>query len=288
MYTYNNSGGNTIGLHVLATNGCRDTTSRNINVLDKPTAIITASDTFVCVGNSVNFSALSSTTPTSGLTYAWDVDFNTGIDNTNNSFTILANDSRLIMLEVEDANGCIDIIEVVIDEVNDLAGTVTINQEPICGDSNGSVTISATGGTGNYTYRWTGNRTGATISNLGAGSYSATATDANGCEETVTITVNPLLCTGFSVAINTESLTSFDTNQDNTISILSDVDEWSMLNLQFYMQSAGNRFGVPKTNNSKVHNLQSSPTNIETLPSYIKEAQPSSAIIAELKAIKEQ
>tara|TARA_R100001244_G_scaffold4518_6_gene5598 strand:- start:12886 stop:16194 length:3309 start_codon:yes stop_codon:yes gene_type:complete len=89
-------------------------------------------------------------------------------------------------------------------------------------------------------------------------------------------------------AINTESLTSFDTNQDNTISILSDVDEWSMLNLQFYMQSAGNRFGVPNTNNSKVHNLQSSPANIETLPSYIKEAQPSSAIIAELKAIKEQ
>jgi len=61
-----------------------------------------------------------------------------------------------------------------------------------------------------------------------------------------------------------------------------------MLNLQFYMQSAGNRLGVPNTNNSKVHNLQSSPTNIETLPSYIKEAQPSSAIIAELKAIKEQ
>jgi hypothetical protein len=92
-------------------------------------------------------------------------------------------------------------------------------------------------------------------------------------------------------AISTESLTGFDTNQDNTISILSDVDEWSMLNLQFYMQSAGNRFGVPNTNNSKVYNLQSnlqsSPTYIETLPSYIKEAQPSSAIIAELKAIKE-
>ena len=64
-----------------------------------------------------------------------------------------------------------------------------------------------------------------------------------------------------------------------------------MLNLQFYMQSAGNRFGVPNTNNSKVYNLQSnlqsSPTYIETLPSYIKEAQPSNAIIAELKAIKE-
>ncbi|MEL0649369.1 hypothetical protein V6248_18230 [Pseudoalteromonas agarivorans] len=89
-------------------------------------------------------------------------------------------------------------------------------------------------------------------------------------------------------AINTESLTSFDTNQDNTISILSDVDEWSMINLQFYMQSAGNRFGVPNTNNSKVNNIQSSPANTETLPKYIKEAQPSSAIIAELKAIREQ
>ncbi|MBQ4798288.1 lamin tail domain-containing protein [Pseudoalteromonas sp. MMG006] len=88
--------------------------------------------------------------------------------------------------------------------------------------------------------------------------------------------------------INTESLNSFDTNQDNSISVLRDVDEWSMLNLQFYMQSAGNRFGVSNTDNTSIYKLQSTPNTAHVIPRYIKEAQPSSAIIDELKAIKEQ
>lgn len=107
-YTYNSVGANIVSLHILAANSCRDTATINVTVLDKPNAIITASDTFVCVGNSVNFSALNSTTTTAGLTYAWDTDYNTGIDNNNNSFTILANESKLIMLIVEDANTCVD------------------------------------------------------------------------------------------------------------------------------------------------------------------------------------
>lgn len=89
-------------------------------------------------------------------------------------------------------------------------------------------------------------------------------------------------------AINTESLTSFDTNQDNSISVLRDVDEWSMLNLRFYMQSAGNRFGVPNTDNTSTYKLQSTSNTAHVIPRYVKEAQPSKAIIDELKAIKEQ
>ncbi|HJW30410.1 MAG TPA: hypothetical protein VJ508_14360, partial [Saprospiraceae bacterium] len=49
------------------------------------------------------------------------------------------------------------------------------------GGSNGSITVLASGGTGPYTYAWSNGGNGATISNLTAGNYMVTATDAHGC-----------------------------------------------------------------------------------------------------------
>lgn len=49
------------------------------------------------------------------------------------------------------------------------------------GYSTGEITIEATGGAGPYTYNWNSIGTGATKTDLPAGTYSVTATDANGC-----------------------------------------------------------------------------------------------------------
>lgn len=108
IYSFNNTGNKTIELIVKAVNGCKDTTTRSIDVLELPKAIINASDTFVCVGNSVNVSGLNSTKSTASLTYGWDTDYNTGIDNNNASFTILANTNKTVMLVVQDENLCTD------------------------------------------------------------------------------------------------------------------------------------------------------------------------------------
>src|SRR5690606_15044327 len=59
--------------------------------------------------------------------------------------------------------------------------TGTTNHPSCNGSTNGSITVSATGGTGTKTFTWNTGATGATISNLGAGTYSVTASDANGC-----------------------------------------------------------------------------------------------------------
>lgn len=45
------------------------------------------------------------------------------------------------------------------------------------GNTNGSATASATGGTGNYSYTWSTGATGATVNNLPAGNYSVTIDD---------------------------------------------------------------------------------------------------------------
>lgn len=56
--------------------------------------------------------------------------------------------------------------------------------------NNGSATVSASGGTGAYTYTWSPNvSTGATANNLTAGTYSVTVRDANNCSGTVSFTI---------------------------------------------------------------------------------------------------
>jgi Secretion system C-terminal sorting domain/SprB repeat len=61
------------------------------------------------------------------------------------------------------------------------------------GSTNGTASISSTGGVGTLTYNWTpGNPTGdgtASVTNLSAGSYSCTVTDANGCTASQTVTI---------------------------------------------------------------------------------------------------
>jgi gliding motility-associated-like protein len=53
------------------------------------------------------------------------------------------------------------------------------------GETSGSIEVMASGGTSPYTYAWNTGQTGSTITDLGAGDYLVTATDANGCQDTL-------------------------------------------------------------------------------------------------------
>jgi len=57
------------------------------------------------------------------------------------------------------------------------------------GGNTGNATISTTGGTMPFVYLWSNGQTTPTASNLVAGIYSVTATDANGCQATANITI---------------------------------------------------------------------------------------------------
>jgi gliding motility-associated-like protein len=78
---------------------------------------------------------------------------------------------------------------------NEPCPTITVtssNQNNVTcfGGNNGTATVSASGGATPYTYSWTpGNLSGATQSQLTAGSYTVTATDGNGCTGQVVVTI---------------------------------------------------------------------------------------------------
>jgi len=83
------------------------------------------------------------------FTYDWGAVL--GVGNTQNN---LVGDTTYSVTVSESGNSCENIIEVTIGEQNDLTATYVINSQPTCGEFNGSVTINATGGSGNYDYSW--------------------------------------------------------------------------------------------------------------------------------------
>ncbi|MFH2096319.1 MAG: choice-of-anchor L domain-containing protein [Bacteroidota bacterium] len=59
-----------------------------------------------------------------------------------------------------------------------------------CGNGQGSVNITVTGGTTPYTYSWSNGSTSEDLLQVHAGTYSCTVTDANGCEITLNATLS--------------------------------------------------------------------------------------------------
>ncbi len=83
---------------------------------------------------------------------------------------------------VSDANACIATTSFVLENPEAITATIDNTTDPSCsGNSDGSATVSANGGTPPYTYSWTSGDNNATATGLPAGPYTVTVTDANNC-----------------------------------------------------------------------------------------------------------
>jgi uncharacterized repeat protein (TIGR01451 family) len=85
---------------------------------------------------------------------------------------------------ITDANGCIRTGTVHIDPTTIISVAAT-STDAMCTQSNGSISVLASGGTAPYTYLWSNNATTSSISSLAAGGYQVTVTDVNGCHTAV-------------------------------------------------------------------------------------------------------
>lgn len=114
-------------------------------------------------------------------------------------------------LTLTDANNCVLIATFEVAEPDELVLSL-VETQPSCGLDNGSIISTVSGGTTDYSYEWTDALnniigTDANISDLGAGTYTLTITDANGCaattsailiedELTVSANITPVSCAG--------------------------------------------------------------------------------------------
>ncbi len=119
-------------------------------------------------------------------------------------FTISNLSSGTHTVEVNDANGCGNLVTVIIEPPIGLTPAVTAL--PSCDDDDGEITVTANGGTGNYAYTISPNPTsivltGNVFSGVPSGTYTVTVTDTvTLCLENVSVTLD----SATPVTFNTE------------------------------------------------------------------------------------
>lgn len=103
---------------------------------------------------------------------------------------------------ITDALGCTRSLSWNITEPSALTVS-SASTDVLCnGAATGTATITVNGGTPAYTYLWSQSSTSASVTNLTAGTYSCTATDANGC----TISASTTVSEPTAIVINLDSV----------------------------------------------------------------------------------
>lgn len=164
--------------------GCTGTTSVTVNGPPVLTGTITALTDASCNGScdgSVTVTAAGGVAP-----YSYDIG---GGPQGSGTFSPLCAGTYTIL--ITDANGCTTTVPVTITEPTALSGTIASQTNVTCnGACDGTVDVTAAGGTAPYTYDIGGGPQGSgTFTGLCAGSYTVTITDANGCTTTVNVTI---------------------------------------------------------------------------------------------------
>ena len=170
----------TYTVNIKDANGCSGSTSV---IITQPTALVaTPSSTNVsCNSGSNGTASVSASGGTPGYTYLW----NNGA--TTASITGLTAGNYSVTLT--DAKGCNATQTFSITQPTALVATPSSTNVSCNSGSNGTASVSVSGGTPGYTYLWNNGATTASINGLTAGTYSVTITDNNGCTATQAFTI---------------------------------------------------------------------------------------------------
>ena len=179
--TVNNLGAGTYTVTASDSRGC--TATDNVVITDdggNPVNVsISSSSNASCNGGSDGSATAAGTGGVTTITYAWSNGASgaTASGLTAGTYTVTATDGTTSSTST-----------VTITEPTVLGGTIS-GTNPTAGNSDGSASVSITGGTPGYTYSWSNGGITATINNLGAGTYTANVTDANGCQASGEVTL---------------------------------------------------------------------------------------------------
>ncbi len=191
-------------------NSCANTDDVTITVNELPVITAINIDSLKCYGDS-NATIAVTISGQNDFVYTWTNNGNviktTGPTSLNTD--TLSGEPVAVgdyLFEVTDANNCKTDSVITIVQPDELSVSLTKTDVSCFGYNDGQITTEVTGGNSPYTYEWEPTHTGATLSNLSAGTYSLTVQDVNGCEayESTNITE--------PTAITIESATVTDAN----------------------------------------------------------------------------
>jgi len=157
-------------------NGCTAQTQIEINEPQALDAQVVNFSAPLCFGQNNGSATVGVTGGTGAYTYLWN-------DPALQSSATAANLAPgNYTVSVRDANNCTTSVSVAIPATPAIVVAVLGQSDPVCaGDSNGSLSVSASGGTGPLSYDWSNGQSSTALSNLPAGNYTLSVTDGNGC-----------------------------------------------------------------------------------------------------------
>ena len=129
---------------------------------------------------------------TAGYTFLWS--------NGNTTQTATALPAGSHSVTVTDAHGCTATTTTAVSNNNAPQLSTSTVPTTCAGDFDGIAVVVANGGTTPYTYLWSDGQASDTASNLAAGTYSVTVTDAGGCESVEVLTITSPTPLGLSLS----------------------------------------------------------------------------------------
>ncbi len=171
----------TYSVTITDANGCTSTASATVNNSGGPTVAVTNTTNILCFGQSTGSIDITVSSGTAPYTYLWS--------NGATLEDISGIPAGTYTVSVTDANNCTTSAGATITQPTAITQTATVIHAT-CGAPNGSINLTVSGGVSPYIYLWSNNATTEDITNLAAGTYSVTITDANGCTATASATVN--------------------------------------------------------------------------------------------------
>nr|WP_199000327.1 T9SS type A sorting domain-containing protein [Flavobacterium sp. ASV13] len=180
--TVNNLTAGNYAVTITSANGC--SIIKNFTITEPTALTVTPSQTNIACNGGVTGSATVNVTGGTGLyTYNW-----APIGGTAATASGLA--AGTYVVTIKDANLCQTTQSFTITQPAAIVATTSQTNVSCNGGSNGSATVSVTGGTGDYHYSWSPTGGGAaTATGLSAGTYTVTITDDNSCTTTQNVTI---------------------------------------------------------------------------------------------------
>jgi hypothetical protein len=160
------------------------TATQTIIVTEPPALTSTQTHSNVdCNGDNSGSASVTASGGTGAYSYSWSPNVSSSASANNipaDTYTIT----------IRDANGCETTQTINVTEPPALTSTQTHTNVACGGANNGTASVTASGGTGAYSYSWNpGGQTIASRTGLSSGTYIVTITDANGCTSVETIVI---------------------------------------------------------------------------------------------------
>ncbi len=184
----------TYSVTITDANSCTKTGSYTIT---QPSAALASSETHThvnCYGNATGAIDLSVSGGTTAYAYAWS--------NGATTQDLTAIVAGTYTVTITDAKGCTNSKSITITQPTAaLAVTGTTTAVNCFGGNNGAINITVSGGTTAYSYAWSNASSQEDLTNLSAGTYTVTITDANNCTTSGSYTITqPASSIQFSTA----------------------------------------------------------------------------------------